>query len=87
MAPDPHRRLLACKLNLQQGTEMRVGRVVKESLAKSFVIQIAWLPVWPAPTPSSKRRVNELAPLGGYFLKIHTKTTSPLISQRLVCRE
>ena len=66
---------------------MKVKRVVKESLAKSFVIQIAWLPVWPAPTPSSKRRVNELAPLGGYCLEIHTKTTSCLVSQRTTCRE
>ena len=56
---------------------MKVKRVVKESLAKSFVIQIAWLPAWPAPTPSSKRRVNELAPLGGYFLEMYAKTHLP----------
>ena len=66
---------------------MRARKVVEESLAKSFEIQIAWLPVWPAPTPSSKRRVNELAPLGGYCLEIHTKTTSSLVSQSTTCRE
>ena len=48
---------------------MRARKVVEESLAKSFEIQIAWLPVWPAPTPSSKRRVNELAPFRGLFSK------------------
>ncbi len=52
----------------------------------SFGIQIAWLPTWPRHTPSSKRRVIELAPLGGYFLEMYAKTTSSLVQQAHVCR-
>ena len=54
---------------------MIAKRAKLKSLGTTFWIQNAWLPIWPRLSPSSKRRVDEVAPIGGWIGLKAGKTT------------